>query len=172
MEIYSVGGQCPINLPQSGTLLRDGEILCIFKCEDVLPQEAQVFQFGKWWFSLREEQGHIVFCPKIKLNEQDPPWIFEFMFSLNKTPKEYWEKFLNLQVGEAYWVQVVLVESKTNIIKAQRFFGLSRRANQFLKEKFLEQSTKQPQDFDLSKLPSPSKSFDGGFIKEKAGTKL
>ena len=171
MEIFSVGGQCPFNLPQSGTLLRHGEIICVFKCENLTDYEAQVFQWGQWWFSLRQEQGHIVLCPKIKLKEQDPPWIFEFMFSLNKTPKEHWNKFFSLEVGQAYWLQIMLVESKTNTIKAMRTFGLSRRANQFLKEKFIEQSTQQPVEFDLSKLPSPRKSFDSGFIKEKAGTK-
>jgi hypothetical protein len=92
-------------------------------------------------------------------------------FSLNKVPKSHWQKFLSLKDGEAYPLEFLLVDKSTKIVRAMRLFGLSGRANKFLYEKFIEQSNLKPMNFDVSLLPTPRKSFDIGFIKEKAGTK-
>lgn len=173
MMVIGVGHECPFEkIPQSGTIMMDGEIFIVASWDNVKEVESLLFQNGQWWFSLRYEQGHIVLASKVKINDQVPPWIFEVMFSLNKNQKNDREAFLSLEEGQAYPIHFLLVDKKTNIIKAMRIFGLSRRANQFLKEKFLEQLTLSPSEFDLSKLPkSQRKSFDLGFIKEKAGTK-
>lgn len=171
-EVFAVGEECPFeNIVDSGTLMRGGDIFCVLNFNNIQEEEIQAFQWGNWWFSLRKEQGHIVLCSKVKANEQSRPWIFEFMFSLNGTTKSEWDKFLNLEDGQAYPIQFLLVDKKTNIIKAMRMFGLSNRANQFLKKTFLEQSKEELTVFDISRLPTPRKSFDIGFIKEKAGTK-
>jgi hypothetical protein len=172
LEVFAVGEECPLeNVMDGGTLMRGGDIFCVLNFNNIKEEEIQAFQWGKWWFSLRKEQGHVVLCSKVKAQEQSPPWIFEFMFSLNAISNSQWEKFLHLEEGQAYLIHFLLVDKKTNIIKAMRMFGLSNRANQFLKKAFLEQSQEERTAFDVSKLPSPRKSFDSGLIKEKAGTK-
>jgi hypothetical protein len=50
-------------------------------------------------------------------------------------------------------------------------FGLSRRANQFMRSVFCDQVEQVPNECNTSLLPSMRKSFDLGLIKEKAGTK-
>lgn len=172
IDVFGVGLECPFEkLPESGTLMRDGNIFIVFSLDKIREEEICYFQNGQWWFSLRQEQGHIVLASKLKLNDQSPPWIFEVMFSLNKTHRKDREAFLSIENGQAYPIHFLLVDKKTNIIKAMRLFGLSARANKFLKDNFLEQATQEPCSFDISKLPSPRKSFDSGLIKEKAGTK-
>ncbi len=173
MTIFSVGQECPFK-PQKMdyTILENGDIFFGVMGDNITEKMAHDFQFGNWWFSIRREQDHIMFLAKNKANEpQADTLMMEFAFSLNKVGKEHWEKFLSLEVGEAYPVHFMLIERKTNIIRALRMFGLSRRANQFMKSVFTEQSKQEPKPLNPAVLPTLRKSFDSGLIKEKAGTR-
>ncbi len=174
--VYGVGFPCPEHLLSGSnheltTYMIDGQISFIFSISNIQDEEIKAIQYGEWWFSLRYEQEHIILCCKVKADKDSQPWIFESVFSLNKVPKSQWQKFLNLEDGEAYPLEFLLVDKNTKIVRAMRLFGLSGRANKFLYEKFIEQSSLKPRKFDVSVLPIPRKSFDSGFIKEKSGTK-
>lgn len=173
MKIFSVGRECPFKVVSPVSTLMDQGDIYLAVCSDNIKQiEADDFQFGDWWFSLRKEQDHIVLLAKNRGKHTGNTSIYEFIFSLNKISKKAQEKFLILEDGEAFPILLLLVDKGTSITRGQRMFGLSCVANQFMKSVFIEQSKKEPNVFDVNKLPSSiRKSFDMGFIKEKSGTK-
>ncbi len=173
MMVIGVGHECPFKAQdQNWTIMDQGDIYFGIVGDNFTTEEARAIQFGQWWFSIRKEQSHIVLVAKIKEEKsQLPAMLVEYVFSLNKVGKEHWESFLSLEVGQAYPIHFMLIERKTNFVKAFRMFGLSRRANQFMRSVFSDQVEQVPNEFNPSLLPSMRKSFDLGLIKEKAGTK-
>lgn len=174
MSIIAVGIECPFNATKEPyTIMNHGDIYLGLCLDQISQKETEAFQLGEWWFSLRQEQGYLVFVAKNKSNDSNPlEQIFEFVFSLNQVNKEHWDSFLSVEDERTYPIHIILIEKNVNIVKALRVFGLSNRANQFMKGIFLEQTKLQKKTFDTTRLPDNiKKSFNIGFIKEKARTK-